>query len=75
MASTFLVRLRIGSKLVDAKGIGRLWAQRRRPSGIEILAIVVAALFPVAVIAQSSPFLRTLINAAKLWFRSATGVR
>ncbi len=75
MASTFLVRLRIGSKLVDAKGIGRLWAQRRRPAGIEILAIVIAALFPVAVIAQYSPFLRTLLNAARLWFQSATGGR
>ncbi|MBM3494608.1 MAG: hypothetical protein FJX72_09885 [Armatimonadetes bacterium] len=75
MASTFLVRLRIGSKLVDAKGIGRLWAQRRRPAGIEIVAIVIAALFPVAVIAQSSPFLQTLVNATKLWFRSAIGAR
>ncbi len=75
MASTFLVRLRIGSKLVDAKGIGRLWAQRRRPAGIEIAAIVVAALFPVIVIAQYSPFLQTLLNAARLWFQSATGGR
>ena len=75
MASTFLVRLRIGSKLVDAKGIGRLWNQRRRPAGIEILAIVLAALFPVAVIAQYSPFLQTIMNAARLWFQSATGGR
>src|SRR5262249_55540671 len=29
MASTFLTRLRIGSKLVDAKGIARLWEQQR----------------------------------------------
>jgi uncharacterized membrane-anchored protein len=75
MASTFLVRLRIGSKLVDAKGIGRLWSQRRRPTGLEIMAIVIAALFPVAVIAQYSPFLRTLLNAARLWLESASGAR
>ncbi|NLH99583.1 MAG: hypothetical protein GX446_08825 [Chthonomonadales bacterium] len=75
MASTFLVRLRIGSKLVDAKGIGRLWMQRRRPAGLEILAIVVAALFPIAVISVYSPFLRTLLNAARLWFQSASGMR
>jgi len=70
MASTFLVRLRIGSKLVDAKGIGRLWSERRRPAVIEILAIVAAALFPVAVVAVNSPFLRTFLKALRLWVAS-----
>lgn len=70
MASTFLVRLRIGSKLVDAKGIGQLWAERRRPAGLELVAIVAAAMFPVAVVALNSPFLRTLIKAGRLWVLS-----
>lgn len=75
MASTFLVRLRIGSKLVDAKGIGRLWSERRRPAGLEIVAIAAAAMFPVVVVAINSPFLRTLLNAGRLWLRSAVGFR
>jgi len=75
MASTFLVRLRIGSKLVDAKGIGRLWSQRRRPAVLELLAITAAALFPVVVVAINSPFLQTLLNAGRLWLRTAFGAR
>jgi len=75
MASTFLVRLRIGSKLVDAKGIGRLWAARTRPAWLEIVAIVLAALVPIVIVTQSSPFLKTLINAGRLWVRSAMGLR
>jgi uncharacterized membrane-anchored protein len=75
MASTFLVRLRIGSKLVDAKGIGRLWSERRRPAVLELLAITAAALFPVVVVAINSPFLQTLLNAGRLWLRTAFGAR
>jgi uncharacterized membrane-anchored protein len=75
MASTFLVRLRIGSKLVDAKGIGRLWAARTRPAWLEMVAIVLAAMVPIVIVTQSSPFLKTLINAGRLWARSAMGLR
>ncbi len=75
MASTFLVRLRIGAKLVDAKGIGRLWSSRRKPATMEIIAIVAAALFPIIVVAAGSPFLQALAVAIRLWFRSVTGLR
>lgn len=75
MASTFLVRLRIGSKLVDAKGIGRLWAARQRPAWPEIALIIGAAIFPIVIVTQNSPFLRTLINTTRLWLRSAMGLR
>jgi uncharacterized membrane-anchored protein len=42
MASTFLTRLRIGSKLVDAQGVARLY--RNRISAAALLLLVVAAL-------------------------------
>jgi uncharacterized membrane-anchored protein len=42
MASTFLTRLRIGSKLVDAKGVSRLYRSRIRTSSL--LLLVAAAL-------------------------------
>ena len=32
MASTFLVRLKIGSILVDAKGVSKLYNQKLKPS-------------------------------------------
>jgi len=73
MASTFLVRLLVGSKLVDAKGIGRLWAQRVRPSTREIGLVIAAGLFPVAVIALYSPWIRTVLNTVRLSLRSAFG--
>ncbi|MFC9691991.1 putative cytokinetic ring protein SteA [Kribbella sp. NPDC056951] len=43
MASTFITRLRVGAKLVDAKGVGRLY--RSRVSTFQIIALVVAGLF------------------------------
>ncbi|ADD44081.1 putative cytokinetic ring protein SteA [Stackebrandtia nassauensis] len=38
MASTFLTRLRVGAKLVDAKGVSRLYRQRVPASGSFLLA-------------------------------------
>ncbi len=45
MASTFLTRLRIGGKLVDARGVTRLY--RNRISAAAILLVVLAALLAV----------------------------
>lgn len=39
MASTFLTRLRVGSKLVDAKGVSRLYRQRITNWQLAVLAI------------------------------------
>jgi uncharacterized membrane-anchored protein len=74
MASTFLVRLRTGSKLVDAKGIARLWDTRPRIAPRDIFIIVAAALFPVGVVAFYSPWLRTVINTLRLSLRSTFGL-
>jgi len=43
MASTFLTRLRVGGKLVDAKGVSRLYRSRIRTSSL-VLLIVAAML-------------------------------
>ncbi|SFO79484.1 Uncharacterized membrane-anchored protein [Geodermatophilus dictyosporus] len=45
MASTFLTRLRLGGKLVDAKGVSRLY--RSRISGVALVVLVVAALLAI----------------------------
>ena len=42
MASTFLTRLRVGGKLVDAKGVSRLY--RSRISGLSLVFLVLATL-------------------------------
>jgi uncharacterized membrane-anchored protein len=76
MASTFLTRLRTGSKLVDAKGIGRLWEarSRNRTATVEILLLIAAALFPLGVIAVYSPLARNLLSTFRLYLRSTFGL-
>ena len=46
MASTFLTRLRLGGKLVDAKGVSRLY--RSRISTLALVVLVLAALVAIA---------------------------
>jgi uncharacterized membrane-anchored protein len=53
MSSTFLTRLRVGSKLVDAKGVSRLY--RSRIKGSSLLLLVAATLIAMIVAIVSSP--------------------
>ena len=53
MASTFLTRLRVGGKLVDAKGVSRLYRSRISPWAL--LAMVSACLLTIVVAAYCSP--------------------
>lgn len=53
MASTFLTRLRVGSKLVDAKGVSRLY--RSRIGWPALLVLVVAGLVALLVAMLSTP--------------------
>jgi uncharacterized membrane-anchored protein len=72
MASSFLVRLRVGEILVDAKGVSRMY--RGRVRGRDMAILVGAALFSmVVVVAVSAPlrlFLRQLVEMGRqLLFR------
>jgi uncharacterized membrane-anchored protein len=53
MASTFLTRLRVGSKLVDAKGVSRLY--RSRISMWSLLLLTLAAAVTIVVTVAVSP--------------------
>ncbi|MGN6472401.1 MAG: putative cytokinetic ring protein SteA [Mycobacteriales bacterium] len=48
MASTFLTRLRVGGKLVDAKGVSRLYRQRIPAYSLVLLVMATALAFLVA---------------------------
>jgi uncharacterized membrane-anchored protein len=50
MASTFLTRLRVGSKLVDAKGVSRLYRSRIRLSSLLLLIFATLLTLAVAVV-------------------------
>jgi uncharacterized membrane-anchored protein len=68
MASTFLVRMKVGNILVDAKGVSRLYQSNVRK--LDIVLLVAAALFALLVVtAVSQParlFLDNLWNAFEL---------
>lgn len=53
MAGTFLTRLRVGGKLVDAEGVSRLYRSRISPWAL--LALVAACLLTMVVAAYCSP--------------------
>lgn len=60
MSSTFLVRLRVGTRLVDARGVSKLY--RTSVSPIRLLPLVVAALLPMALVYRFSTWLSQLVD-------------
>jgi uncharacterized membrane-anchored protein len=74
MASTFLVRLRVGEILVDAKGVSRLYRARIRLRDT-LLLVGAATLLVAIVIAVSPPLrldLRLLWEQLRLWLFHVT---
>ncbi len=77
MASTFLTRLRVGGKLIDAKGVSRLYRQRigARP----LLVLVLAALIAIAAALGASEVGRSYVtvlgdlwDGLRYWFQGLT---
>lgn len=68
MSSTFLTRLRIGSKLMDAKGIARLWSFQR-PYFSEILIVILAAATPIIAVLWLSPMGHNILEILGMWLR------
>lgn len=72
MGSTFLVRLKVGSILVDAKGVSQLYRSQVK---LRYLAqVVAAALLPFAAIAIISPSIRQLLRLILIQFRVLLGL-
>lgn len=68
MASTFLTRLRIGSKLVDARGIARLWRGRRLDLSAVAL-VVFAACTPIIATVLLAPAGQNWLDMLRLWLK------
>lgn len=64
MASTFLVRLKIGSKLIDAKGVNKLYKEKFKLSHIGM--IILAAIIPISIALMFSPISKHLIRLIEL---------
>ena len=58
MASTFLTRLRVGSKLIDAKGVSQLY--RTRISTMQVVLLALAGLAAIVVALATTEFGQTL---------------
>jgi uncharacterized membrane-anchored protein len=66
MASTFLTRLRIGGKLVDAKGVSKLYKQSI--SGSSVLLLVLSALCAMAAAVAVSTVGKAYLSLAAEWW-------
>lgn len=71
MASTFLVRLKVGPKLVDAKGVSKLYRATIGPS--HLLLLVGAGLTAVTTVIMISPMVRDLLALVLLRVRAWIG--
>ncbi|WP_380027466.1 putative cytokinetic ring protein SteA [Effusibacillus consociatus] len=60
MSSTLLTRMRVGPKLVDAKGVSQLY--QTRVSWKALLVVVLATLIPVTMLASVNPVVRNILR-------------
>lgn len=72
MASSFLVRLKVGPKLVDAKGVNKLYRSSIGPSHFVLIAIAAFAL--VSAVVLISPEVRAFIQLVVLRIRAQIGL-
>jgi len=72
MASTFLVRMKVGYKVIDAKGVSELYRNRLKPS--YIIAMFLSVLFPVAMVAKMSPLIQELYHLITLRLKILLGL-
>lgn len=72
MASTFLVRLKVGSILVDAKGVNKLYKNQMKAK--YLAHVVLAALVPLAVVMVIAPPTRELLRLVYIQFRILLGI-
>ena len=67
MASTFLVRLKVGPRLVDARGVCKLY--KPAPPASAFLAVVLSAMFPILILMQRLTILQNIFDTFRLWLR------
>ncbi len=72
MASTFLVRLKVGSRLVDARGVSHLYTSRQKVGPL-LGFLALAALFPIIVLLTQTLWGQVAWRAVAVWFRIQNG--
>jgi uncharacterized membrane-anchored protein len=72
MASTFLTRLRVGDRLVDAKGVNQLYRSSPKPS--HLLFLIAAALTTLSVVIIRTPLIRLYLSALLVKLKLVAGL-
>jgi len=72
MGSTFLVRMKTGSVLVDARGVSKLY--RRRVRARHVAQLFLAALLPAGITFFVSPLTKELLRLIYLQFKLMLGI-
>ena len=67
MASTYLVRLKVGTRLVDARGVGKIY-QPKPPFGY-FIALLLCLMFPFVMVLSYSPIWKNMTELIRLWWR------
>jgi len=67
MASTFLVRLKVGPRLVDARGVFKLY--QPSPPFMAHFALLLAFLFAIVVLLRFSPMWENMAALFHIWWR------
>lgn len=71
MGSTFLVRLKVGSILVDAKGVSKLYAQKKEMKNL--IVVLGAAMLPLVVILNTGVLTGQIVRLISLKLRILFG--
>jgi uncharacterized membrane-anchored protein len=72
MASTFLVRLKVGSKLIDAKGVNKLYKSNIKIKHVVCLGL--SALLPILSVALMSQPIRDLVRLINIKIKMILGI-
>ena len=72
MASSFLVRLKVGSRLVDAKGVSKLY--HSSPPIWQVFIVILAAVLVMVTIALISDPIRNTLKLIWLNIRANLGI-
>ncbi|MHB8171977.1 MAG: putative cytokinetic ring protein SteA [Thermincolia bacterium] len=72
MASTFLVRTKVGSILVDAKGVNKLY--NRKVKVRHLAEIIIAALIPIFLVMLIEPSTRQLLRLVYMQLKLILGI-
>jgi uncharacterized membrane-anchored protein len=65
MSSTFLTRLKVGSILVDAKGVSKLY--HSFPSIYMLIFLITAGIIPILIVFFTSPVSLSFLKLFKIW--------